>query len=160
MLREANEKDLKFLCQIEILATDIYYSAGFSKEEALPRTKENLLELLGEATVIVYEENNIILGYAAWKKHEEHCHLEEISVDPRYQKRGIGSSLIKNNPFRNECKKTTLICYKNAPWAYGLYLKLGFMPLQQIPQELIRIWQEEADRGLDMSKRICMAMYY
>ncbi|KAB3534861.1 GNAT family N-acetyltransferase [Alkaliphilus pronyensis] len=159
MLRKGKTSDIKRLCEIEKLATDIYYQAGFTKEEASPRTEENLLELIKDAIVIVYEENNSILGYAAWRKYSEYSHLEEISVDPRHHKKGIGSSLVKHNPFLSESKIVSLICYSNAPWAYNLYKKLGFEETTKLPMELQDIWQEEVYRGLNMSNRICMINY-
>jgi GNAT superfamily N-acetyltransferase len=88
-------------------------------------------------------------------------HLEEIDVDPRHGRRGLGTALV-----RAVCEwasgsgypEITLTTFRAVPWNMPFYARLGFMvvPSTELSPELAAIVQDEADRGLDPSGRVVM----
>lgn len=97
-------------------------------DETLKKIKENgdtiICEIdnkiVGTLTVII--ESKFIHNYA------KYGHIEDIFVDPEYQKRGIASNLIKeaiNICKTRKCLKCKLNCFQNLQ---TLYIKNNFSP--------------------------------
>ena len=88
-------------------------------------------------------------------------HLEEIDVDPRHGRRGLGAALV-----RAVCawaaqaghSAVTLTTFRSLPWNMPFYAQLGFreVPRDRLSPELGALLRDETDRGLDPTRRAVM----
>ncbi|MBZ5734240.1 GNAT family N-acetyltransferase [Nocardioides sp. TRM66260-LWL] len=72
------------------------------------------------------------VGFAHLLVLDGHAHLEQLSVLPEHQGRGIGRALVA--AVREEARwagfrELTLLTYRDVPWNAPLYARLGFEPL-------------------------------
>jgi len=90
-------------------------------------------------------------------------HVEQVTVDPAYARRGIGLSLITHaaeSARRAGMVALTLTTYRDIPWNGPYYRRCGFRELtdSEIGPELRAIRIREQERGLDRWPRICMRL--
>jgi GNAT superfamily N-acetyltransferase len=88
-------------------------------------------------------------------------HLEEIDVDPRHGRRGVGATLV-----RAVCQwaaeaghaTVTLTTARDLPWNMPFYARLGFriLPRAELTPDLAAIVRDETARGLDPDARVVM----
>jgi len=87
--------------------------------------------------------------------------LEQVSVDPDYRGKRIGSALIHGAVDRGRAEGFTgvvLTTFRNIPWNGPLYRHLGFETMQysEIGPELRAIRRRETEAGLDVLERECL----
>jgi GNAT superfamily N-acetyltransferase len=88
-------------------------------------------------------------------------HLEEMDVDPRHGRRGIGGELL-----RAACdwargagyRELTLTTFRSVPWNMPFYAKAGFEEVRpgDLRPELRAVVAAETRRGLDPARRVVM----
>jgi GNAT superfamily N-acetyltransferase len=88
-------------------------------------------------------------------------HLQELSVDPRHGRRGVGSALVRavcEWTRRSAAGEITLTTFRDVPWNLPFYARLGFeeIPRAELGPELAGLVREEARRGLDPERRAAM----
>lgn len=88
------------------------------------------------------------------------AHLEEIDVDPRFGRRGIGAALV-----RAVCEwaaaagqAVTLTTFRDVAWNMPFYARGGFreVPAAEWSAELRAVVDDETARGLDPARRVVM----
>ncbi|WP_245908404.1 GNAT family N-acetyltransferase [Pseudosporangium ferrugineum] len=89
------------------------------------------------------------------------AHIEQVSVDPPYARRGIGRRLIDHvGRWAGErgMSGMTLTTFRGVPWKAPYYARLGFVELAEGERgpELARLMAVEARHGLDPVERIAM----
>jgi ribosomal protein S18 acetylase RimI-like enzyme len=89
------------------------------------------------------------------------AHVEQISVLPDYQGRGVGKDLldtVRSWAIETGCPAITLTTFIDVPWNYPLYERLGFvvLPEEELGPELRAVREHEAQMGLDPANRVCM----
>lgn len=165
-IRPVKSEDLPALVEVEVSASSRYQEAGFSPDEAPPRDEQDLHRLAHETTLLVAELDGIMVGYCSFFRLGPYLHLEELAVSRAWQGRGIGRRLaeayLQVARSMSECSHCSLIAFREAPWAVGLYRHLGFLPRHELyaplPRTdlLDRLVEREAASGLDPSMRIVM----
>jgi GNAT superfamily N-acetyltransferase len=93
------------------------------------------------------------VGYACCQEHELLLHLEELSVDPDFGRRGIGRQLVQHVldlAGRLEFAGVTLTTFSDLPFNGPFYESMGFRALlpPELPETLAAILEDEARRGL------------
>ena len=88
-------------------------------------------------------------------------HLEELSVDPRHGRRGVGAALVRAAcewAARSGHPELSLTTFRDVPWNLPFYARLGFeeVPRDELRPELVEILRDEASRGLDPLRRAVM----
>jgi GNAT superfamily N-acetyltransferase len=88
-------------------------------------------------------------------------HLEEIDVDPRHGKRGVGAALVRTVcewVVRCGYPEITLTTFRSIPWNIPFYARLGFevVSADELGPELVSVVREETARGLDSTRRVVM----
>jgi len=88
-------------------------------------------------------------------------HLEEIDVEPRHGRRGLGTALVRavcEWTARSGYGEVTLTTFRFVPWNMPFYSKMGFeeIPADGLRPELKAVVQDEADRGMDPARRVVM----
>lgn len=140
------------------LLDDFLYKAIYIPKNIIPPPKEitKLPELqiyikdfgkFKDDIALVAELNNKIVGIIWTRIMNDYGHIDDktpslaMSVDKEYQKRGIGTSLLKNmieSLKENNYKKVSLSVQKEN-YAVRLYKKVGFKVITETDEEYIMI---------------------
>lgn len=142
LLRECRVDDLLRIVEIERAAMKAYYDAGFTYEEVLPRTAEDLRFLLQKTNLVVaVDEKDVPHGYASYFQAGSFLHLEDHVVDPVSQRQGIGTLLLQNflevGQGLLDCKYFSLLVFNEANWAQHMYSRAGFRALTSLELEIL-----------------------
>ncbi|MGP4998772.1 GNAT family N-acetyltransferase [Corynebacterium variabile] len=87
--------------------------------------------------------------------------LEQVSVDPAYRGKRIGSALIQGVVDRGRAEGfagVVLTTFRDISWNGPLYRRLGFETMQdaEIGPELRALRRRETEAGLDVLERECL----
>jgi GNAT superfamily N-acetyltransferase len=101
------------------------------------------------------------VGFALAESSAERAHLEEIDVVPEHGRQGIGAALVsvvERWAAAHGCTQLTLTTYSDVPWNADFYESIGFesVPDSELDDCMLRRLKEEAERGLERSKRVAM----
>lgn len=141
MIRKANPNDSKIITRIHINSWKTTYNKFFPKEvfenqeKSFEQRKNQIRDAIendNEYHYIVYEENNIIKGFACYGngRGENYKNIGEvysIYLEQKNQRKGIGSKLIKecfNNLKKEGYKNIIIRCLKGNP-SENFYKSLG-----------------------------------
>ena len=117
-----------------------------SEEEHLDAQRQGLL-------LVALEDEAKPVGFAITRRIESCLHIVEMDVHPRYQRRGIGSSLLDQVAALARvrgCEAVTLTTFRHVAWNAPWYGRRGFTILkeEEIPRSLRCILDEEQAKGL------------
>ena len=104
---------------------------------------------------------DVVVGYVLLDEIDGDSHIEQISVDPSAQGRGIGRALLaraEQHAAEHGRPALTLTTFRDVPWNAPLYEHLGFRVLSpdEVGPGLAALVAAEADHGLDPEQRVCM----
>jgi ribosomal protein S18 acetylase RimI-like enzyme len=111
---------------------------------------------------VAVDDCGLIIGFAvAWVVDGE-GHLDELAVAPAHGRRGVGRALVDEVvawTVAQELAAITLTTFRDVPWNGPYYAKLGFKEFlhDQSGPDHAQSWQDQADNGLDMSRRLFMS---
>lgn len=114
----------------------------------------------GRSWVAVDDQNRPV-GYVVVDVVDSAAHIEQISVDPDHQGRGLCRALIEEVErwaAASGLTAITLTTFDKVPWNRPLYEHLGFAVVDEIDLQpgLRQVRQAEARHGLDPTIRVCM----
>lgn len=104
------------------------------------------------------------VGYVVVEDHGgADVHVEQISVDPDWQGRGVGRALLERvrvAALGAGKSGLTLTTFTDVPWNRPLYEHLGFrvLPEDELTPELRHVREADAAFGLDPAQRCCMRL--
>lgn len=158
----ARSRDIGALAAIERAAAKLL--EGHAPESILNEVTEESEFLEAQATgrLWVALANDVPVGFALVALLGDGSpHLEEIDVDPRHGRRGLGAALVRavcEWASRRGHPEVTLTTFRSLPWNAPFYARLGFkeMPSDQLSPELVAIVRDETERGLDPERRVVM----
>ncbi len=106
---------------------------------------------------VAVEESDKPVGYVIVDDADGHAHVEQMSVLPEHQNKGVGRSLLAQvHAWASSAgrRAITLTTYAEVPWNRALYEHLGFRVLNdsEIGPELRVIREAEKARGLDVAQ--------
>lgn len=101
------------------------------------------------------------VGYALAALDDGFFYLEDISVDPDHQRRGIGDALLQQVVDHARflyCPAVVLSTLEAAPWSRALYRKHGFLvaDMTRLPTPLAARFDAETALGLPPEGRVVM----
>jgi GNAT superfamily N-acetyltransferase len=76
----------------------------------------------------------IVVGYAIAREVDDTLYLQQIDVEPRHGRRGIGAALITtvcNWAIQEGYAIVSLSTFRDIPWNAPFYAKLGFCPVDE-----------------------------
>lgn len=162
MLRPARLADLAALPEIERAAGEMFRPIGmaFVADDELPSAAE-LRPYVDAGRAWVVDVGGELAGYLITELVDGCAHLEQVSVDPRFGRRGLGAALIEHLAqwaSGQGLPAITLTTYRDVPWNGPYYAARGFRWLREdeLTPGLRAIRQHEIDRGLDQWPRGCM----
>ena len=165
LIRAARTEDLEALRDIERAAGQRFRDFGL---EAVAEDEPASIEELqgyaaeGRAWVAVGDAGEPV-GYILVDEIEGGAHIEQVSVAPDHQGRGVGRALIEHvNHWAAESGMVavTLTTFGHIPWNRPLYEHLGFrvVPEEEIGPGLRAVREAEAALGLDPDLRVVMRL--
>lgn len=145
IIRQAEEKDIKPMAQMDILC----FSAPWSEESFRNEIKENRM-----AFYIVAEIGGRMAGYAGLWCIVDEGHITNVAVHPEFRRRGIGEALVSvllAHTIQNGIHSHTLEVRASNEAAISLYTKFGFVPAglrknyyEDNGEDAIIMWRKEA----------------
>jgi len=161
--RAARPDDVRRLREIEDLAGETFRDVGMP--EIADDDEPSLATIAGfqaaGGAVVATDERDCPVAYALIDEVDGNVHIEQISVDPRYARRGIGRALldqIATDAAARGIPALTLTTFAEVPWNAPYYERCGFhvMAADEITGELAAIRAAETAVGLDRWPRVCM----
>ncbi|MGK4004997.1 GNAT family N-acetyltransferase [Sorangium sp. So ce1036] len=141
------EAQLPALVALEQACTAMYHDIGFDAAEVPARTLSDLVALTRQHDVRVAEVDHEVVGYLAWRDEAPGvAYLEELSVHPDHQRRGIATRLIEELRERAGelgMQQIVLRSWERASWAQAFYRKAGFARLGDDAPAKVRAWRSE-----------------
>ena len=155
VIREARWSELTDLQAIERAAGALFREAGMAaiaEDPPLPVAVLGSYVDAGRAWVAA-DDADTAAGYLIADVVDGHLHVEQVSVDPRWARRGVGRLLIDALP-----GVLTLTTFAAVPWNAPYYARIGFVVLgeEELTPALRDIRAREAAHGLDRWPRVCM----
>lgn len=162
-LRAARAEDFAELQEIERAAGQLFRAVGMVEiAEDEPFTFEELegYQQGGRAWVAV-DPADVPVGYLLADPVDGNVHIEQVSVHPRWARRGIGLLLIDGlarDSAAAGVPALTLTTFADVPWNLPYYLRCGFTVIddESLTPGLRAIREHEGARGLDRWPRVCM----
>ena len=101
------------------------------------------------------------VGFALVEPSGARLHLAELDVVPDHGRRGVGRALVSQVERWADAHgfaEVTLTTYRDVPWNGPLYRRLGygFLPAEDLDDELVARLEAEAARGLASMPRVAM----
>lgn len=151
------------LCDIEVAAGEAFRFVDMASiAEDLPPTLDALVVYQQDGRAWVAADSSdepvayLLIDIVDWN-----AHIGQVSVHPRYARRGVGRLLIEEAArwaAARGAAAMTLTTFKNVPWNAPYYKRLGFqeMPEAQWSEGIRKIMQSERDHGLAAWPRVVM----
>lgn len=108
--------------------------------------KKDLIKQFENLSILVITDNDIIIGYLAYKikeKHVKKLDVDQLIITEKYRRKGLGKALmneVKDIALKNNCDRIELNCWIFNEEAITMYEHIGFgrqrivyeMPLKNI----------------------------
>ena len=145
-IRRAEEKDIEGIRKLLYQVNQVHADGrpDLFKSGGIKYTEDELKEIISDRTrpVVVYDEDEIILGYAfIWYEQTKEStstyavksmYIDDLCVDETARGKSVGKQLfefLKEEAKREACDRITLHVWECNPNAYGFYEHLGMKPL-------------------------------
>jgi ribosomal protein S18 acetylase RimI-like enzyme len=162
-IRPAHIDDGPALREIERSAGARFRDVGLAEvAEHEPASVEDLAGYAAEGrSWVAVGDDGAPIGYVLVDVVDGNAHVEQVSVRPEAQGRGVGRALIDEVDRwaqRSGRPGLTLTTFADVSWNGPLYRHLGFRVLggDEIGPELRALTEVEAAHGLDPAARVCM----
>lgn len=163
LVRAARDEDLPALREIERTAGQRYREFGLDHvADDEPASVEVLAGYAdGGRAWVVQGREGAPVGYILVDEVDGGAHIEQVSVLPDHQGRGLGRALVDRAEQwakGRDLKALTLTTFDHIPWNRPLYEHLGFRVLadDEVGPGLRALRESEAAHGLDPASRVVM----
>ncbi|MEP3889446.1 MAG: GNAT family N-acetyltransferase [Hellea sp.] len=165
IIRETEISDVEQLLLVERSAGSVFKSlpglAWIADDSVISAEEHKSLLAKGFSWVALDFLSQAICGFIHAEIIEGEFYVGEVSVCETYQKKGIGSKLLKTALTQAKSlglSTATLTTFIDVPWNAPYYQRLGFViiPEDTLPRYLERKLQEEKSAGLPLDRRCAM----
>lgn len=162
-IRAATTADGPALRDIERAAGERFRTVGM--DGVADDEPASLVELASYAvdtrSWVAVDEDGGPVGYVLVDVVDGNAHVEQVSVHPDHQRRGVGRALIDHVvgwAHAHGHPALTLTTFRGVPWNAPLYEHLGFEVIagDEVGPELAALVDAEAAHALDPTLRVCM----
>lgn len=113
--------------------------------------------------VAIHNPTATLVGFALMLVVDGNGHLHELDVHPDHARQGIGAALVEATvDWTNERRFEwlTLTTFRHLAWNAPFYARHGFCEFadELLGPELLELREEEAEDGLDATKRLAMRL--
>jgi GNAT superfamily N-acetyltransferase len=160
VIRLARRDDIAAMQAVERAAGEQFRDVGMGDiADHDPMPASALAEYVDDGRAWCAELDGAVVGYAVAETVDGHGHLEQISVHPDVQGRGLGRALVDAVAAWAD-GAVTLTTFRDVPWNRPLYEHLGFVVVHddEIGPELAHKVIEEIQYGLDPALRVSMRL--
>ncbi|HSL59279.1 MAG TPA: GNAT family N-acetyltransferase [Acidimicrobiales bacterium] len=165
MIRATTPADGEQLRAIERAAGERFREAGLPDiaDDEPPSTEVLAAYATAGRSWVAEDPEGRVIGYVIVAVVDGNAHIEQVSVDPRHQGRGVGRALVDQvRVWATDTGRpaVTLTTFRDISWNAPLYRHLGFSDLadDELGPELRAVRDAEAAHGLDPTTRVCMRM--
>lgn len=162
-VRSATKDDLTDILRIERDAAQAFRDIGYPQLADGVATPIVLFETgLDQGFLWVsLGDQNTPTGFALASLMDGLFYLEDISVDPEFQRQGLGDALLLkviDHARFLYCSSVALSTLSKAPWSEPFYRKHGFLraDMDRLPAPIWEQFQAETNTGLPAEDRIVM----
>jgi GNAT superfamily N-acetyltransferase len=163
VIRPSTPQDGPDLQRIELLAGEQFRDVGMPEIAGDQPAPAEVLATYAEAgrSWAALDGAGEPCGYVLVDVVDGNAHIEQISVLPDHQGRGIGRALIDRVrawAAERRMAAVTLTTFRDVPWNAPLYRHLGFRDLSEdeLGPGLEAVRDKETAHGLDPATRVCM----
>lgn len=156
LVRPARPGEAEILRTLEVAAGGLFHDIGMTVvAEDEPPTIGELELAIAEGRIWIAEiVEDEPAGYALGVVVDGHPHLEQVSVDPAQQRRGVGRALVNvvaDWAVAQGASVLTLTTFRDVAWNAPLYERLSFVvvPDEQLSPGLRSVRDREIAAGLD-----------
>ena len=164
-IRPARPDDGPDLQEIERLAGERFRTVGMDRiaDDEPASTEELARYAAARRSWVAVDDAGSPVGYVLVDEVDGDAHVEQISVRPDQQGRGVGRALldqVRAWAAEHDRGAISLTTFSDVPWNRPLYEHLGFEVLAEdrIGPGLRAVRQAEAAHGLDPATRVCMRL--
>ena len=153
--------NLDLLQVIEKRVLEQFKTVGYDSSNWPTMAKDTLLHYSNNQLLWIAVSENTALGFAVVDIYETYAHLEELDVDPAFQRNGIASALVMeviNWAKKLGIKAITLRTFRTTAWSVELYKKFNFEITHDNIKHIPQMIANEARIGLQVSDRITMIL--
>lgn len=162
-IRAARPADFRALQEIEVEAGRAFSEIGMDEvagHDPFSIDELTSYQVAGHCWVAV-DGNDRPVAYIVVDLVAGNAHIEQVSVRPRFGRRGIGRALIEHVARwarERGMRALTLTTFRDVAWNGPHYERCGFRALRadEVTPELAAIRRHEAGLGLDQWPRVCM----
>jgi GNAT superfamily N-acetyltransferase len=158
-IRTARPNELPLLQSIELAAGVLFRDIGMTDVASHPPPSLEVFEHFRQAGRLWVTADDQPTGFVLVKLVDGAAHIEQVSVHPDHQGRGLGRALIDHVDSwaaGEGLQALTLSTFRSVPWNGPYYARLGFLELAELTPGLVEIRAEETAFGLDPAERIFM----
>lgn len=162
--RPGEPTDIPHIQAVESAAGELFRSVAMDQiAEDRPPERRLLRHMINKGQLWVAIVDSLVVGYAMVIPVGSEAHLDQVSVDPTFGRRGIGTSLVQlacEWAEQRGCEYMTLFTYADVPWNQPYYRKLGFTELDpnHLSPEVSGLWQRESASDLHNWHRVVMEL--
>lgn len=160
VIRPGLLEDVESLRGIERAAGQRFAEIGMSEiaEDEPIEARRLAGYVAGGRCWVVVDDLGAPVGYVVVDVIDRAAHVEQLSVVPSHQGRGLGATLldtVEHWARERRLEALTLTTFANVPWNRPWYERLGFHTLEEgdLSAELKSVRTTEAAHGLDPSAR-------
>jgi len=100
-------------------------------------TRDTLSKAAAEGRYRLIHSRGEVVGAVSVERHETHIQLEQLYVEPEHQRRGIGTSIVRDILAQAESARLPVrLRVLAANPAQKLYARLGFVVTSHTPERL------------------------
>lgn len=151
------------LLLIENRAAELFRAHGYPSvaDHPFPDVAAFREMLAGHEAWVAVAGTADLAGYAVAGPLGRYLHLRELSVDPTYGRRGMGTALVRHvlaKAREGGHSGVTLTTFRDVPFNAPFYSRLGFeeLPLESADEALRATFLQEVPEGIDASERLLM----
>lgn len=162
-LRLARPEDAAAMAAIERAAA-VAFAAEPSIDPGKARAEADYARLIRRGHSLIAHVDDVPAGFLAAQPFSRELHIWEMDVAPAFQRRGIGSGLVRaamidarNTGF----KALTLTTFRDLAWNAPFYARLGFEEVTALDAHprLAGELANEVDDGLPADRRCAMICF-
>lgn len=151
LLRRGSVRDIEEIRKIE--------DRAFGKHAYDYPSLKYMLEIANSVTVVAVSEDRVV-GYASvyFRKNSKISHLESIAVDPDFQGRGLGKTLldeVEKVSMDMNCTLIVLETFERNSAALRLYERSGYVEREVVP-DYYHIPYEGSRNAIRFRKRLAV----